>query len=117
VLTRLAAREFPSEVRQDRDGGEPLVVRRRSFEEYLEALAEIGRYGASDARIAGDLLAALAAIAAAAAACGAEERARQTLTVAEAIGEQALDQARSERDRMLVTAALQDAEAAVNAQA
>ena len=112
VLTQLAAREFPSEVRQGHDDGEPLVVRRRSFAEYLEALAEIGRYGASDARIAGDLLAALAAIAAAAAAGGVPERARRTLTVAEAIGEQALDQARSARDRVLVTAALQEAEAA-----
>lgn len=112
VLTRLAAREFPSEVRRDSEDGEPLVVRRRSFAEYLEALAEIGRYGAGDARIAGDLLAALAAIAAAAAARGADERALQTRTIAESIGEQALEQARSARDRALVAAALQAVESA-----
>ncbi len=106
VLTRLASRGFPSSIRRDRADAEPLVVRRRSFEEYLESLAEIGRYAGGDVRIAVDLLAALSAIAEAATAAQAADRAVAALRLAEAIGEQALNEARQSRDRGLVEDAL-----------
>jgi uncharacterized membrane protein len=107
VLTRLASRGFPSSIRRDRADAEPLVVRQRSFEEYLESLAEIGRYAGGDARIALDLLAALSATAEAAAAAEAADRVEAVLRLAEAIGEQALAEARQSRDRELVHDALQ----------
>jgi uncharacterized membrane protein len=112
VLTQLAEREFPSGVRRDRPDAEPLVVRRRSFEEYLESLAEIGRHAAGDARIALDLIAALTAVGKAASAAGAETRADAALTLAEAIAEQALDETGQSRDRGLIQDALQRAFAA-----
>jgi uncharacterized membrane protein len=108
ALTRLASRDLSSSVRYDRSDGEPVVMpRRRTFEEYLESLAEIGRYAGGDARIALDLLFALTAITDAARAAGADDRARVAVGVAEAVGEQALDEARQSRDRGLVQEALQ----------
>ena len=102
VLTRLAAREFPSAVHRERDDEEPLVLRRREFGEYLEALAEIGRYVSEDARVALSLLDALAAIAAAAAEADADDRAREVVVIADAIEEAAMQTMRSSRDRALV---------------
>lgn len=109
VLTRLAARNFPSGARRDRPDAEPLVVRRRSFAEYLDCLAEIGRCAGGDARIARDLLAALSAIGEAAIAADAEERAEAAQEIAEAVGEQALAEAGQSRDRGLVEEALEQA--------
>lgn len=106
TLTRLAARSFPSGICDAGGGGEPVVARRRPFAEYVDAFAEIGRYAAGDARIACDLLAALAAVAEAARGVGAEDRVREALSIAAAVGEQALAEVRSTRDRGLVEAAL-----------
>jgi uncharacterized membrane protein len=106
ALTRLASREFPSEVRRGRDGAEPLVVRRRSFAEYLETLAEISRSAVGDVRITADLLRALGAITAAANRAGARDRAREAVAIADSIREQALDAIHSSRDRTLLEAAL-----------
>jgi uncharacterized membrane protein len=106
VLTRLAGRDFPSGVRRDGGGPEPLVVRRRGFEEYVESLAEIGRYAGGDARIVLDLLAALSAIGDTASRFGADDRAGLALAIAEAIGEQALAEAGQARDRTLIRDAL-----------
>lgn len=111
ILTRLAARELPSSVRHDRRDAEPFVVRRRTFEQYLESLAEIGRYAGGDARIALDLIAALTAVAETAGEAGADDRAEAALTIAEAVAEQALDEARQSRNRSLVERALQHARA------
>jgi uncharacterized membrane protein len=102
VLTRLAAREFPSAVRREREDEEPLVLRRREFGEYLEALAEIGRYVSEDARVAQSLLDALAAIAAAATDADADDRATEVVVIADAIGEAAMRTMRSSRDRAIV---------------
>ncbi len=110
ALTCLAAREFPTAIRQDGDHDEILVARRRTFEEYLESLAEIGRYAAGDARIVRDLLGALAAVMRAAATAGAGDRVANVQVVATAIAEQALTEARSDRDRRLVEEALRDVE-------
>jgi uncharacterized membrane protein len=107
VLSRLASRDFPSSVRRDEIHAEPLVVRRRTFEEYLESLAEIGRHAGGDARIALVLLAALSAITDAAAAAGADDRVEAALIIAEPVGEQAAGEARQSRDRCLVLDALQ----------
>lgn len=106
ILSRLASRDFPARVRRDREDEEPMVVRCRGFEEHLEALAEIGRYGAADARVACALLAALGAVGAAAAAAGASERVHDVVEIAHAVGEQATAEARSSRDRELVEHAL-----------
>lgn len=105
VLTRLAARAFPSGVRRT-GGDELLIARRRSFAEYLDAFAEIGRYAGGDARIACDLLAALGAIGETAAGARADARVTEVAAVAQAIGEQALCEVRSARDRALVEEAL-----------
>ena len=113
VFVMLAGRDIPSPVRRPEDGGAPLVVRRRGFGEYLDTLAEIGRYANGDARVVRDLLAALENVAEAAVAAGAEERAADVLTVAEAIGEQALTEARSGRDRGIVETALEQVEGVV----
>ena len=110
ALTRIAARDLPPRVHRPDGGGEPLVVRRRSFAEYVDLLAEIGRYAGGDARIVRDLVRTAAAIVEAALGCGAAERAHETLAVAEAIAEQALDEVRSGRDRALVEAALERVE-------
>ncbi|HZD87218.1 MAG TPA: DUF2254 domain-containing protein [Gaiellaceae bacterium] len=113
ALVVLAAREIPSAVRRPEDGGEPIIVRRREFGEYLDTIAEIGRYANGDARVVRDLLAALERVAGAALAAGAEKRAVDVLAVAEAVGEQALAEARSSRDRALVEAALEQVEGAL----
>jgi uncharacterized membrane protein len=113
TLARLAGRALPSRVQRPEGGGEPLIVRRREFAEYLDTFAEIGRYAKGDGRIVRDLLHAAEAIAAAAVAANAEARALETLSVAQAIAEQALDEVRSARDRGLVMAALERAEQAV----
>ncbi len=110
ALTCLAAREFPSAIRQIGNHTEQLVARRRTFGEYLESFAEIGRYAAGDARVVRDLLGALAAIGRAAAAVGAGDRAANVREVAAAIAEQALAEVRCDRDRGLVREALREVE-------
>ena len=112
ALVALAGRDMPSGVRRP-DGGEPIVVRRRAFGEYLDTLAEIGRYANGDARVVRDLLGTLQRVAESARAAGAEARSLDVLGVAEAVAEQALDEARSGRDRALVEAALERVEQAL----
>jgi uncharacterized membrane protein len=112
ALVRLATREFPPPLRRAAATAEPVVVRQRSFAEYVDAFAEIGRYAGGDARVAGDVLGALAAIGGAAASAGALDRVGATLAVAEAVAEQALDEVGSTRDRVLVETALQRVERA-----
>ena len=110
ILVRLAARDLPERVHRPAEGGEPLVVRRRGFDEYVDALAEIGRYASGDARIVRDLLATAGRVIETALDCGAALRAHETLAVAEAIAEQALDEVRSGRDRAIVEVALERVE-------
>ncbi len=89
-------------MRRYRDGDLVVIARRVDYQEYLDTLIEIGRYAQGDARIVRQLLRSCAGIAAAARRAGADERATAAEEVAETIAEQALDEARSDRDRQLI---------------
>lgn len=117
ALTRLAARSFPSRVRRYPERGITFVVRERTFDEYLEALQEIGRSARGDARIAGALLEALAATAGAAVRADAWGRASTALELARVIAGQAQDEAGSDHDRASIERHLDEVELAARADA
>jgi uncharacterized membrane protein len=86
ALERLAARDFPAQLR--RGEGTLVEARRPDFAEHVElAFVELGRY--ADARVAGSLLAALAAVAEAARRAGATERLEVIRKTAARVVEQA----------------------------
>ncbi len=99
VLVRLVARDQPPALRHFPDHGVDLLVRRRDFGEYLEALVQIDRYVDHDAWVAGELLAALEACAQAADACGAQHRRELIVEVGGVVADRALSQASGEHDR------------------
>jgi len=107
VIELLSGRRLPAQVRRYRDGDLVVIARRVDYQEYLDTLIEIGRYAQGDARIVRQLLRSCAGIAAAARRAGADERATAAEEVAETIAEQALDEARSDRDRQLIGDLLQ----------
>lgn len=98
VFEHLAHRDLPSAIHHVRDGSSVLVMRFRTFHEYLQALVEIGRVSTTNARVADALLAALQAIAQIA-----ERRGRERLpllgAIVEAIAHPAIQDARTELDR------------------
>jgi uncharacterized membrane protein len=53
ILVRLAARSFPERVRRHPERELTAIAPGRAFEEYLSSLAEVSRYTAGDARVAG----------------------------------------------------------------
>ena len=85
-----------------------MIVRRRRFDEYLEAMLEINRYAAGDAWVAGTMLEALRSCAWTARRSGAPERARSIVDIAETIAEQAGGQAENERDRRRIDRLMAD---------
>ena len=97
ILVRLAERSDPAAVRYDHDL--TLILRRRRFDERLEALTQIGRYVDGDAWVAGELLQGACACAVASARAGAPERLRGAQDVALAIAEQSRARAGTARDR------------------
>jgi uncharacterized membrane protein len=80
ILVRLVARDFPSPVR--RLDGIVVVTRVRDFDEYVAALAEVGRHALGDPRVTERVRESLVAIARAAAAAGAHGRGLEAFAVA-----------------------------------
>ena len=99
ILVRLSERTDPPAVRRSAGRDLVVIVRRRRFDEYLEAMLDINRYVAGDAWVAGTMLEALQSCAWSARRSGAPERARSICDVAATIAEQARGQAENERDR------------------
>jgi uncharacterized membrane protein len=112
VLERLAGREFPSPVRR-LDDGSTVVARRPAFAEYLEVLAELGRYAAGDVRVVEALLEACRGIAAAALESCADDRAAAALDTAETIASQARHDTGADRDRIAVDRLLDGVRSAI----
>ena len=102
VLERLAGRDLPPDVRRGTDGGASVVACRRTFDEYVEVFAEIGRAAGGDARVAGAVLDALAAIAARAAHHVAGGRLSTLVEMADRVAGPAIADARTEHDRLLL---------------
>jgi len=103
ILARLARHELPASVRRDDVSHMTVVVRQRPFEEYVEALVEIGRVSTTNARVAGALLEALADIGAAARACRDPRRLTIVAEVAETVAAPAIAAAQTDHDRLLLT--------------
>jgi uncharacterized membrane protein len=104
-LERLATQALPQ--RERRVGEATVLVRRRSFAEYVEPLVELSRYAGADARVTVALLEALGGAAEAAGAAGAAARVATLRGAAASIAGPALEAARTEHDRALVRAAQQ----------
>lgn len=99
ILVRLAERADPPRVRRLAEHELTVILRRRRFDEYLEALLQINRYVAGDAWVIGELLTALQAAAQSAGHSRAVERVHAIACAAQTIAEQAATQVRNERDR------------------
>jgi uncharacterized membrane protein len=80
ILVVLAGRRLPS--RLHRIGDMVMAARVRTFDEYVEALAEVGRHAHDDPRVTARVLEALEAIAAAALEAGAHRRSSTVMRVA-----------------------------------
>ena len=79
----------------------------RGFRELLrESFEEIGRFAHADARVAVAVVDALAGVGVSAVAAGAPGRAADALELAEEIARPALEDARTESDRLLLEASL-----------
>ena len=102
LLERLAARALPAQVRRFDEGRVVVVARRVDHREYVESLAEIGRYASGDARLVRHLLRTCAAVRAVAERAEASRLVAAVEEVAAAIGEQGLEQARGARERALI---------------
>jgi len=101
VFEHLARRTLPSAIHRLHDGKSILVMRYRTFYEYLQVFVEIGRVSTQNARVAGALLVALEAIATIASQEG-QERLPLLGANAQAIALPAIADARTELDRMLL---------------
>ncbi len=99
VFEHLARRALPSAIHHLGDGSSIIVMRYRTFHEYLQAFVEIGRVTTDNARVADALLAALEAIAKIAVLKG-QERLPLLGTIAQAIAHPAIRAARTELDRV-----------------
>lgn len=102
ILVRLTERADPPTVRRFDDASLTVAVRHRHYEEHLEALLQLSRYVDGDAWVATELLGVLAGCLAAAERCGAHDRLEAIRTTARVIGERALDEVASPRDRAWV---------------
>jgi uncharacterized membrane protein len=102
ALERLAERPLPPEARRGR-----LVAPLRSFDDLVEgAFVQVGRYAAADATVVVTLLDALARVGDAARQAGRGERTAVLRATAEDVAAPALEDARTERDRERIRAAL-----------
>lgn len=112
ALELLAVRRFPDRLRR-LEGDLVVHAEAHGFESLLrEAFAEIGLYARSNARVVLAVLDALAGVASAAEEAGAGRRATAATALAEEVGRPAVAEARTERDRALLEAALARAGAA-----
>jgi len=101
ILERLAEQPLPAVIRRDR-----AVAPLRSFEDYVQgAFEQVGRYASRDASVVVSLLDALAAVADTARP-DRPERLGMLVATAEAIAAPALEDARTDRDREHIRAAL-----------
>ncbi len=100
IVERLAGRDFPSRTRRLPDREVVVVSASTPFEEYAQiAFAEVGRYAASDVRVAAALLVALAEIAETARAADAPERAEAVVALAREAAELARAEAGTDAER------------------
>jgi uncharacterized membrane protein len=109
IFEHLAHRALPSAIHHLRDGSSLIVMRYRTFHEYLQAFVEIGRVTTDNARVADALLAALQATVKIALVKG-QERVPLLLTVAEAIAHPAITDARTDLDRTQLEQRLKEIE-------
>src|SRR2546430_6612780 len=101
IFEHLARRTLPSAIHRMHDGTSILVMRYRTFYEYLQVFAEIGRVSTQNARVADALLAALESISTIASQEG-QERLPLLGANAQAIVLPAIADARTELDRTLL---------------
>jgi uncharacterized membrane protein len=111
IVVRLTERAAPPAVRRFEHPDLVVVFRRRTYDEYLDAFRQIGRYAGGDAWVAGALLDALTACAAAAMRCGGRERAEALRAVGSTIAEQARAEVVTRHDRQMIGARLAALEA------
>ena len=98
IFEHLVRFPLPSEVYHIHDGIDHVVVRSRTFEDYLQVFVEIGRVTTDNARVADALLSALEAVAALVTEQE-QERLPTLAMIAQAIAEPAMQDARTELDR------------------
>ncbi len=101
IFEHLARRTLPSAIHRLHDGTSILVMRYRTFYEYVQVFAEIGRVTTQNARVADALLAALESISTIASQEG-QERLPLLGANAQAIALPAIADARTELDRTLL---------------
>ncbi len=101
IFEHLAHRALPSAIHHLGDGSSVLVMRSRTFHEYLQSFVEIGRVTTDNARVADALLSALEAVAHIANQEG-QERLPVLGSIAAAIATPAIQDARTELDRTLL---------------
>lgn len=104
IIVRLTERAELPAVRRFPDHDLIVIVRRRAFDEHLEAIRQVSRYAGADAWVAGELLRALGACADAARRSGADERRRSVQRLAGTIAEQAAREAGNDHDRARIEA-------------
>jgi uncharacterized membrane protein len=102
ILVSLAQRGFPPSVRRFPERSLTLIVRRRQFEDYLDALAEVGDHSAQNVRIVRVLLEALRSIRSAAEDAGSSARAEAAVDVAVALGGKASECAAGPGERRTI---------------
>ncbi len=102
IFARLSERSSPPRVRRFADGDLTVILRRRSFDEQVDALRQIGRYTGADAWVAGNLLEALAACAAAARRSGAHARVAALREVGRGVADQARSELVTDQDRAAI---------------
>lgn len=99
ILVRLAEHDPPAAVLRHPERDLTIAVRRRTFDEHLDVLRQVDRYANGDAWVIGELLLALQATARAARECGATERERSVVAVADTIAEHAAGHVSAAHDR------------------
>ena len=109
IFEHLARRALPSAIHHLRDGSSIIVMRFRTFHEYLQAFVEIGRVTTENARVADALLAAVEAITSISVENG-RERLPLLGAIAEAIAHPAIEDARTDLDRTMLKERLKSIE-------
>jgi uncharacterized membrane protein len=111
VMEQLASTSLPDMARVLRDPPRTVIARRRSFEEYVEtAFLQVTPYATRDVRVAATLLRSLTTVADAVRIAGQEPRLVFLQTAANGLARQAIDQAQSQPDRVLLAGLLAEAE-------
>jgi uncharacterized membrane protein len=109
IFEHLTHRALPSAIHHLGDGSSLIVMRYRTFHEYLQAFVEIGRVTTGNACVVDALLATLQAILKIALLKG-QERVPLLLTVAEAIAHPAITDARTDLDHTVLEQRLKEIE-------